>query len=40
MVESWGKIEDMQRIHNAVLLFSHDLDYESSIRLAPDAWYE
>jgi glyoxylase-like metal-dependent hydrolase (beta-lactamase superfamily II) len=40
MVESWGKIEDMQRIHNAVLLFSHDLDYESSTRLAPDAWYE
>jgi glyoxylase-like metal-dependent hydrolase (beta-lactamase superfamily II) len=40
MVESWDKIEDMQRIHNAVLLFSHDLDYESSTRLAPDAWYE
>ena len=40
MVESWSKIEDMQRVHNALLLFSHDLDYRNSTRLAPDAWYE
>jgi hypothetical protein len=30
----------MQRVHDAVLRFSHDLDFERTTRLAPGAWYE
>jgi hypothetical protein len=30
----------MQRVHDAALLFSHDLDYEHTTRLVPGAWYE
>jgi len=40
MVASWERIEDMQRSHDALLLFSHDLDFELATRLAPAAWYE
>jgi glyoxylase-like metal-dependent hydrolase (beta-lactamase superfamily II) len=40
MVTSWERIEDVQRAHDAVLLFSHDIDYERTTRLAPGAWYE
>jgi glyoxylase-like metal-dependent hydrolase (beta-lactamase superfamily II) len=40
MVDSWDRIEEMQRINNAVLLFSHDLDYERTTRVAPSAFYD
>jgi len=40
MVESWDRLEEMQRAHDAILLFSHDLDYERTVRLAPGAFYD
>lgn len=40
MVASWERIEELQRAHDSLLLFSHDLDYEHTTRLAPDAYYE
>ncbi len=40
MVASWGRIEELQRSHDAMLLFSHDLGYEQTTRLAPGAWYD
>jgi len=40
MVSSWEHIEDLQRSYDATLLFTHDLDYERTTRLAPRDWYE
>jgi glyoxylase-like metal-dependent hydrolase (beta-lactamase superfamily II) len=40
MVESWYRIEEMQRQHDAELIFTHDLDWETTVRVAPDQWYE
>ena len=40
MVASWERIEALEREHDALLLATHELDYERSVRLAPDAWYE
>ena len=40
MVLSWDRIEEVQRANKAVLLFSHDLEFARSTRLAPDEWYE
>jgi glyoxylase-like metal-dependent hydrolase (beta-lactamase superfamily II) len=40
LVESWERIEEMQRRHNAELIVTHDLHFEKNIRIAPDEWYE
>ena len=40
MVESWERIEDWRDRHGAKLLYTHDLTWQDSVRLAPDAWYE
>jgi N-acyl homoserine lactone hydrolase len=40
MVESWHKVEELERIHAAKLIFTHDLDFAETKPLAPDAWYE
>ena len=40
MVSSWERIEEIERSENAHLMTTHELDYETSVRMAPDAWYE
>jgi N-acyl homoserine lactone hydrolase len=40
VIESWERIEELQRRHDAKLIVTHDLHWESEIRLAPDQWYE
>ena len=40
LVESWEKIEEMQRRHSAALIVTHDLHWEETIKLAPEEWYE
>lgn len=40
ILESWDKIEELQRRHDAQLIVTHDLHWEETIRLAPDEWYE
>lgn len=40
LIESWERIEDLQRRHNAQLIVTHDLHWEQSVRVAPEKWYE
>lgn len=40
MVASWEHIEAMQRRYGAALIFSHDLDFDETVKLAPGEWYE
>lgn len=40
MVESWERIEEMQRRHNAKLIITHDLHWQETAKLAPEQWYE
>jgi N-acyl homoserine lactone hydrolase len=40
MIASWDRIEEIERSENAHLMTTHELDYETSVRLAPASWYE
>jgi N-acyl homoserine lactone hydrolase len=40
VVESWDRIEEIERAEQAKLITTHALDYETSVRLAPASWYE
>ena len=40
MVSSWEEIRAKQRRHNAALIFTHDLAWPETTKVAPDAWYE
>lgn len=40
MVSSWRRIRELQRSHNADLIFTHDLDWAQKTRVAPESWYE
>jgi N-acyl homoserine lactone hydrolase len=40
MVASWERLEGLERSLGATLMVSHELDYATKRRLAPDAWYE
>jgi N-acyl homoserine lactone hydrolase len=40
MIESWERIEEMQRRHNARLIITHDLHWQDTTRIAPEEWYE
>jgi N-acyl homoserine lactone hydrolase len=40
MIATWDRIEAIERAEDARLMTTHELDYETSVRLAPDAWYE
>jgi glyoxylase-like metal-dependent hydrolase (beta-lactamase superfamily II) len=40
MVETWEKLEDLERLRGARLIFSHDTDFREAKPLAPGAWYE
>ncbi|HEY1276203.1 MAG TPA: N-acyl homoserine lactonase family protein [Thermoleophilaceae bacterium] len=40
MIASWDRIEEIEQREGAHLMTTHELDYETSVRMAPDAWYE
>jgi len=40
MVSSWRRIEALARRENAELIFTHDLDYRSKTKVAPEEFYE
>ena len=40
MVRSWERLDEETRRHEAALITSHDTEFERTIRLAPEAWYE
>ncbi len=40
MIETWDRVEALERQHNATLIVTHELDYEQRVKLAPEAWYE
>ena len=40
MVTSWERLEGLERSLGATLMTTHDLDYATTRRLAPAAWYE
>jgi N-acyl homoserine lactone hydrolase len=40
IIESWERIEDLQKRYNAELLLTHDLHWEKTVKVAPEEWYE
>jgi glyoxylase-like metal-dependent hydrolase (beta-lactamase superfamily II) len=40
IVASWDRIEELERSEHALLITTHALDYETSVKMAPDGWYE
>jgi glyoxylase-like metal-dependent hydrolase (beta-lactamase superfamily II) len=40
IVASWERIEEIERSEHARLITTHALDYETSVKMAPGAWYE
>jgi N-acyl homoserine lactone hydrolase len=40
IIESWEKIEEMQRRYDARLIVTHDLHWKDNVRLGPQEWYE
>lgn len=40
MIASWERIEEIEQGEKAHLMTTHELDYETSVRLAPERWYE
>lgn len=39
-METWDRLEELEREHDAFLIATHDLDYRERVKLAPDEWYE
>jgi hypothetical protein len=40
MVASYERIEEIESAESARLMTTHEPDYETSVRMAPDEWYE
>jgi len=40
MLATWERVEALEREEDALLLATHEVDYETRFRMAPDAWYE
>jgi N-acyl homoserine lactone hydrolase len=40
MVASWQRIEELETRHGAELISTHDPEFATRVRLAPDSWYE
>jgi glyoxylase-like metal-dependent hydrolase (beta-lactamase superfamily II) len=40
MIASWDRLEELEREHDALVMTTHDLDYEERVKLAPGAWYQ
>ncbi|MFN8164427.1 MAG: N-acyl homoserine lactonase family protein [Solirubrobacterales bacterium] len=39
-METWDRIEELEREREAFLIATHDLDFEERVKLAPASWYE
>lgn len=37
---TWDRVEALEREHDALLLTTHDLDFEERVRIAPEEWWE
>jgi len=40
MISSWEKLEELERVHGAKLIFTHDFDYATAKPVPPDEWFE
>jgi len=40
LVTSWQYIERLEERYSAKLIATHELDYNESVKVAPDEWYE
>jgi glyoxylase-like metal-dependent hydrolase (beta-lactamase superfamily II) len=40
VIASWERIEEIERSEHARLITTHALDFETSVKLAPQSWYE
>jgi glyoxylase-like metal-dependent hydrolase (beta-lactamase superfamily II) len=40
IVESWERIEQVEQEFSAQLIPAHELEFQTRVRVAPDAWYE
>jgi glyoxylase-like metal-dependent hydrolase (beta-lactamase superfamily II) len=40
MVESWQILEQVRADNGAEFIFTHDLDWQTTTRVAPGEWYE
>jgi N-acyl homoserine lactone hydrolase len=40
MLETWDRVEALEREHDAFLITTHDLDYEERMKIAPRDFYE
>ena len=40
MVASWHKIEALEQRENATLVCTHEIEFEATTHVDPDAWYE
>jgi glyoxylase-like metal-dependent hydrolase (beta-lactamase superfamily II) len=40
IIASWDRIEEIERSEKARVITTHALDYETSVKMAPGAWYE
>lgn len=39
IVDSWLKIEEIEKNEGAILIATHELDYKTSVPMSPAAWY-
>jgi len=39
IVESWLRIEEIERDEGAMLVATHELDFETSVPKSPNSWY-
>ncbi len=40
MLATWERVEAIEQAEDALLLATHEIDYETRFRMAPGAWYE
>lgn len=40
LLETWDRVEALEREHDAFLITTHDLDYEERLKIAPEGFYE
>lgn len=40
LLETWDRVEALEREHDAFLITTHDLDYEERLKIAPQGFYE
>jgi hypothetical protein len=40
IIASWDRIEEIEGREQARLVTTHALDYETTVKMAPESWYE